>query len=307
MTTNKNDSVAVAGAHGSTDQRATADRGALTSDHEVFALFPPESETLRIGRQSLVTRPMPHALTGWLDSHHGRGGLATFFAVGLAIGITATVMMRPVERDDAVAVRATDPAAPQERATAENPPAGALPPESSRIGDRRARGGSLDAGREALATAPANRGTAARNARANSARPTPRQQVAKAAGGARPTGPEARVPATRLAALAPISAGASDLRANRQPPTPAASRGEAAPEAGISVPVSAAASDPDGDELIFHWSAPVGAFLDETARETRYVCPRTPPLTAVLVTVTVTDGRGATASDTIAVQCAQRR
>jgi hypothetical protein len=313
MTTNNNDSVGVAGAQGSTEQRAAADRGALTSDHEVFALFPPERETSRIGRQSLVTRPMPHALTRWLDSHHGRGRLATFFAIGLAIGIIASVMLRPAaEREHAVAVRVTDPTAPPGPAKTGNSaaektemtPAGALTPESSRTGDRGARGGSLDAGREALATAPANTGTAARNSRAGSSRPTPRQQVTTPPRGARRTGPEARVPATRLAALAPVSGGDSDLRANRQRPTPAAIRGEAAPDTGISVPVSAAASDPDGDELIFHWSAPVGVFLDATARETRYVCPRTPSPTAVMVTVTVTDGRGAAASDTIAVQCA---
>jgi hypothetical protein len=71
--------------------------------------------------------------------------------------------------------------------------------------------------------------------------------------------------------------------------------------------VSAAATDPDGDELIFHWSAPVGVFLDAMARETKYVCPRTPPPTAVMLTVTVADGRGATASDTIAVQCGGTR
>jgi hypothetical protein len=75
----------------------------------------------------------------------------------------------------------------------------------------------------------------------------------------------------------------------------------------ISVPVSAAASDPDGDEILFHWSAPVGVFLDAMARETRYVCPRTAAPTMVMVTVTVTDGRGAAASDTIAVQCAGTR
>jgi hypothetical protein len=73
----------------------------------------------------------------------------------------------------------------------------------------------------------------------------------------------------------------------------------------MKVSVSAAASDPDGDPLTFTWSAPTGAFSDASARQTTFLCPITPG--TVPVTVTVTDGRGGVATDTIAVHCMGER
>ena len=60
------------------------------------------------------------------------------------------------------------------------------------------------------------------------------------------------------------------------------------------------ASDPDGDALEYRWSAPAGEFQGEVNRATR---PWQAPDEAgrVPVTVTVDDGRGGTASDTVTI------
>ena len=58
---------------------------------------------------------------------------------------------------------------------------------------------------------------------------------------------------------------------------------------------------PDGDSLAYKWSAPTGTFANPAERQTIFTCPATPG--SVPVTVTVTDGKGGTASDTITIQC----
>jgi peptidoglycan-associated lipoprotein len=65
--------------------------------------------------------------------------------------------------------------------------------------------------------------------------------------------------------------------------------------------VTADANDPDGDSLAYKWSAPTGTFANPAERQTIFTCPKTPG--SVPVTVTVTDGKGGTASDTITIQC----
>lgn len=75
--------------------------------------------------------------------------------------------------------------------------------------------------------------------------------------------------------------------------------------APADVRVTAAASDPDGDELTYRWSAPIGRFADAMERETVYTCPDT--ATTVALTVTVTDGHGGIASDTLTIRCVERR
>jgi peptidoglycan-associated lipoprotein len=69
---------------------------------------------------------------------------------------------------------------------------------------------------------------------------------------------------------------------------------------GQAVTVSADAQDPDGDTLRYRWSSPTGAFANANDRETRWTAPGQPG--GVPVTVSVDDGRGGTASDTVTIQ-----
>ena len=71
------------------------------------------------------------------------------------------------------------------------------------------------------------------------------------------------------------------------------------------VRVTATAADPDGDELTYRWSASIGRFANAMERETIYTCPDV--ATTVALTVTVTDGHGGIASDTLMIHCVERR
>ena len=68
-----------------------------------------------------------------------------------------------------------------------------------------------------------------------------------------------------------------------------------------AVAVTASAADPDGDALSYRWSAAAGSFANAGGKETQFVCPSTPG--DVVLTITVTDGHGGTASDSITIQC----
>jgi outer membrane protein OmpA-like peptidoglycan-associated protein len=72
-------------------------------------------------------------------------------------------------------------------------------------------------------------------------------------------------------------------------------------QVGQASTVTADANDPDGDTLSYKWSAPTGTFANAADRQTRFTCPGQPG--AVPVTVTVSDGKGGTASDTVTIQC----
>lgn len=72
-------------------------------------------------------------------------------------------------------------------------------------------------------------------------------------------------------------------------------------EIGKTSTVTADAQDPDGDTLSYKWSAPAGTFANPADRQTIFTCPATEG--AVPVTVTVSDGKGGTATDTVTIQC----
>ena len=71
-------------------------------------------------------------------------------------------------------------------------------------------------------------------------------------------------------------------------------------EVGRQLTVSADAQDPDGDTLRYRWTSPTGSFGNANDRQTPWTAPMQPG--AVPLTVTVDDGKGMTATDTVTVQ-----
>jgi len=61
--------------------------------------------------------------------------------------------------------------------------------------------------------------------------------------------------------------------------------------------VTATAQDPDGDPLTFRWTTPTGALATPNAVQSIWTAPQQEG--TVPVTVTVNDGKGGTASDTV--------
>jgi outer membrane protein OmpA-like peptidoglycan-associated protein len=85
-----------------------------------------------------------------------------------------------------------------------------------------------------------------------------------------------------------------------QPPTVHARCEPCTVEVGKTSTVTADAQDPDGDALAYRWSAPAGTFTNGTARQTPWTAPMQEG--PVQVTVTVDDGKGGTASDSVTIQ-----
>jgi outer membrane protein OmpA-like peptidoglycan-associated protein len=71
-------------------------------------------------------------------------------------------------------------------------------------------------------------------------------------------------------------------------------------EVGKSSTVTADAQDADGDKLSYKWSAPTGTLQNPGERQSLWTAPQEPG--PVPVTVTVDDGKGGTASDTVTIQ-----
>jgi outer membrane protein OmpA-like peptidoglycan-associated protein len=85
-----------------------------------------------------------------------------------------------------------------------------------------------------------------------------------------------------------------------RPPTVTARCEPCTVEVGKASTVTADAQDPDGDTLTYKWGAPTGSFANNADRQTQWTAPMQEG--AVPVTVTVDDGRGGTASDTVTIQ-----
>ena len=85
-----------------------------------------------------------------------------------------------------------------------------------------------------------------------------------------------------------------------RPPTVKARCEPCTVQVGRASTVSADAQDPDGDTLRYKWGSPTGSFANANDRQTQWTAPGQPG--AVPVTVTVDDGKGGTASDTITIQ-----
>jgi outer membrane protein OmpA-like peptidoglycan-associated protein len=92
-----------------------------------------------------------------------------------------------------------------------------------------------------------------------------------------------------------------DVTKNGQPCAPPCTT-----EPGSALGLRARASDPDGDTLAYRWTAPVGTFSTPNAPTTNWTAPADFEGTVPL-TVTVTDGRGGSASATVNVQVVRPR
>ena len=89
--------------------------------------------------------------------------------------------------------------------------------------------------------------------------------------------------------------------ANR-PPTVSARCDPCELQPGETSTVTATANDPDGDPLIYRWSAPTGNLSSADQMSTTWTAPQQDG--PVPVTVTVDDDRSGTASDTVTIQVA---
>ena len=87
--------------------------------------------------------------------------------------------------------------------------------------------------------------------------------------------------------------------ANR-PPTVKARCEPCTVEVGKSSTITADGQDPDGDTLAYKWTTPTGTLANPAERQTLWTAPMQEG--AVPVTVTVDDGKGGTATDTVRIQ-----
>jgi outer membrane protein OmpA-like peptidoglycan-associated protein len=85
-----------------------------------------------------------------------------------------------------------------------------------------------------------------------------------------------------------------------RPPTVRARCEPCTVEVGKNSTVTADAQDPDGDVLTYRWIAPAGTFQHPADRQTLWTAPMQEG--PVPVTVTVDDGHGGTASDSVTIQ-----
>jgi outer membrane protein OmpA-like peptidoglycan-associated protein len=99
---------------------------------------------------------------------------------------------------------------------------------------------------------------------------------------------------------APAAAPAPPPAPANRPPTVTAQCDPCTVEIGRTSTVTANANDPDGDPLTYAWKAAQGTLANPTARQSLWTAPQqegTYP-----VTVTVSDGRGGTATATVNIQ-----
>jgi outer membrane protein OmpA-like peptidoglycan-associated protein len=124
--------------------------------------------------------------------------------------------------------------------------------------------------------------------------------------GPAPVGPAtpAAPPAATAPPAAPQAAPAPAAPANR-PPTVNAACDPCEVEVGRTSTITADAQDPDGDPLTYQWKTASGTVAAPTTRQSLWTAPGQPG--PVPVAVTVNDGRGGTASDSVTIQVVQPR
>jgi glucose/arabinose dehydrogenase len=70
-------------------------------------------------------------------------------------------------------------------------------------------------------------------------------------------------------------------------------------DVGQTARITAVATDPDGDVLVYHWIAPAGVLADATQAQTTWTAPQEEG--SVALTAVADDGRGGTASDYVRI------
>ena len=70
-------------------------------------------------------------------------------------------------------------------------------------------------------------------------------------------------------------------------------------DVGQTARITAAAIDPDGDVLVYHWTAPAGTLADANQAQTTWTAPQEEG--SVAITAVADDGRGGTASDYVRI------
>lgn len=111
-----------------------------------------------------------------------------------------------------------------------------------------------------------------------------------------PPAPEPEKPVSRPLPVTPP--------ANR-PPTVRAQCEPCSVEVGQTVTLRATTQDPDGDNLRAAWTIPLGSITNARATTTQWRAETSPG--KVVLTVTVEDGRGGTASDSVTIDVAALR
>jgi outer membrane protein OmpA-like peptidoglycan-associated protein len=98
----------------------------------------------------------------------------------------------------------------------------------------------------------------------------------------------------------PAPPPAAPAAPQNRPPTVTAQCDPCTVEIGKSSTVTATAQDPDGDTLTYRWTVPTGTLANPAERQTIWTAPQQEG--TVPVTVTVSDGKGGTASATVNIQ-----
>src|SRR5262245_11747911 len=70
-------------------------------------------------------------------------------------------------------------------------------------------------------------------------------------------------------------------------------------DVGQTARITAAAIDPDGDVLVYHWTAPAGTLADANQPQTTWTAPQEEG--SVAITAVADDGRGGMASDYVRI------
>ena len=307
-----NDRVPVEGVQGFSSEGQMVDSGGPPSDDGLDEFRSESEEPSELLHSAPTPRPMlQQTATGGASaaphvhrsSHHGFAIATSAVAIVLAVAV-AGVLLRTRGAGEQTASAPSAEVVPggalpktESQQTPRVPAASPSAPEAARGVARQVPTTVEPPARKSVTSARPSRASVSRQsrppARSRAAGTTPRldtrfRSSSISAPASAPVAPAAPVPQ-------PIPTGTPE---ETERPIALAVREPAPAEIGAQVSVTTNSAT---DELTFRWSAPVGRFADPTAPQTRFFCPETPQ--SVPVTVTVTDGNAASASDTFMIQC----